>query len=368
MHAFDGHAWATPTTTRWPRASSPASSASCSIGARSRRKTEARLAVFTCIEGWYNPRRRHSGLGRVSPASSSKGKHSATERRARRTRVTPRRRLRGMRHAAGGISLLQSSSTRLENQAPTRPRERGNSRPANRLLIEPLDRPMRGTTLLHHLPLKVPKSARTPWPWWQTRSSGAMASLPTSVRALRRSVGVSRCEARRAGRHLPRKALRDGGACFGAAPPGGVRAAQSAAQAGAGRLHPARLQRARAGDVARAPAVSSRRRWRSAPTCAMWSSPAAACDARRLPARCRGARMGRPAATRRQAAAHRVIDTDMAAILYTSGSTGQPKGVVLSHRNMVAGAKSVASVPREPRRATRCWRRCRCRSTPASAS
>ncbi len=40
---------------------------------------------------------------------------------------------------------------------------------------------------------------------------------------------------------------------------------------------------------------------------------------------------------------HRVIDTDMAAILYTSGSTGKPKGVVLSHRNMVAGAKSVAS-------------------------
>jgi len=28
---------------------------------------EARMAVFTWIEGWYNPRRRHSGIGQMSP-------------------------------------------------------------------------------------------------------------------------------------------------------------------------------------------------------------------------------------------------------------------------------------------------------------
>ena len=46
---------------------------------RFRSQAEARMAVFTFIEGWYNPRRRHSALDYLSPVdyeSTTKAKTS----------------------------------------------------------------------------------------------------------------------------------------------------------------------------------------------------------------------------------------------------------------------------------------------------
>ena len=37
-----------------------------------RTKAEARMAIFTFIEGWYNLHRRHSALGNISPIQFEK--------------------------------------------------------------------------------------------------------------------------------------------------------------------------------------------------------------------------------------------------------------------------------------------------------
>lgn len=52
-------------------------------------KSQARLALFSYIEGWYNPRRRHSALGRVSPATFESNHAAQTSLKARNAALEP---------------------------------------------------------------------------------------------------------------------------------------------------------------------------------------------------------------------------------------------------------------------------------------
>ena len=52
----------------------------CELLARRRfaSQAEARMAVFSYIEGWYNPARRHSGIGYLSPIAYEKSMTNQT--------------------------------------------------------------------------------------------------------------------------------------------------------------------------------------------------------------------------------------------------------------------------------------------------
>ena len=43
-----------------------------------RTQAQARMAIFQFIEGWYNPRRRHSALGYLSPNDYERDAAKAT--------------------------------------------------------------------------------------------------------------------------------------------------------------------------------------------------------------------------------------------------------------------------------------------------
>jgi len=74
-------------------------------------KAEARLALFTFIEGWYNPRRRHSALGYQSPA------HFERSQSENRTEPTSNRE-HGLPTAPPASGLLRAGGDAVDNPAP----------------------------------------------------------------------------------------------------------------------------------------------------------------------------------------------------------------------------------------------------------
>ncbi len=79
-------------------------------------KTEARLALFTYIEGWYNPRRRHSALGYQSPANFERRRIEAVNnQRPNPLHGFPTAPLASGLQAAGGGAVENPASCPLNN-------------------------------------------------------------------------------------------------------------------------------------------------------------------------------------------------------------------------------------------------------------
>ena len=81
---------------------------------------EARTALFTWIEGWYNPRRRHSAIDYLSPINFER-KHVEQENTALKHGLPTASAGRRQAPSAAVDNPLHLCNLRLENQAITCP-------------------------------------------------------------------------------------------------------------------------------------------------------------------------------------------------------------------------------------------------------
>ena len=112
-----------------------------------RTQAEARMAIFEFIEGWYNPRRRHSALGYLSPNDFERAAAKETPRAVRNAhrparavpRCLPEQRAKGQDIPPGGhpiyrigrrlyVHRLSPTPQGLGTTAINCPLKRGNSR------------------------------------------------------------------------------------------------------------------------------------------------------------------------------------------------------------------------------------------------